>query len=115
MNKKRLMDLANVLKTVKRKEFDMRCVDCGTAACAVGHYIRRFPQRGLGKWDNWGVHFGISENVADALFCTGANLSPLQVRCRVLSYIRNPKAFEARVEFQMQHKFGTSNPNATSS
>jgi hypothetical protein len=50
MNKRRLRDLVNVLRKVKPKDFHMARwgpSECGTACCAVGHYILAYPRRGL--------------------------------------------------------------------
>lgn len=88
MNKRRLRDLVAVLRTVPRKRFDMSrfAHDCGTPACAAGHYMARFPKRDLHPgqggspttreccWSSSGalaIHFGLDMDGVSKLFYSG--------------------------------------------
>lgn len=110
MNRKRLLILANHLRTVKPKKFSLEDWKCGTVACAVGHActIKEFVEEGLyieesagfvyvpvykdfSSWEAVTEFFAISYADSQYLFSEVEYpeiVSPAGVSGRILNYTR---------------------------
>ena len=118
-SRRRLRELVEKLRTVKRSEFDMETWWCGTAGCAIGHACSlpswrragmRLTPTGRMPWEHSEVTFAGHENVdavaeflqidyfdADMLFTKHkGHETPRQVARHIESFLKAMERKEAK-------------------
>lgn len=82
-----LLDLADLIETIKPEMFDMR----HWCSCACGHYMRSHQRQDVGNWRKAAEMLGIPEDMARVLFCCDS--SPKEA----WAMLDNPKQAAERI------------------